>query len=118
MAEGADLMRVLFIDPGRFSREVTLLAHARLPDGAGGYLDEFSESAVFMAQVEPVDSHSYRAAGQRLEEVSHRVTFRHRDGVSAGMRLRSGNRTFEIITVHDPDETGRYLVCACKEQME
>jgi head-tail adaptor len=40
---------------------------------------------------------------------------RHRDGVVSGMRLLKGSRVFEIITTHDPDESGRYLVCKVKE---
>jgi head-tail adaptor len=31
------------------------------------------------------------------------------------MRLTKAGRVFEIVTVHDPDETGRYLVCRTKE---
>ena len=33
----------------------------------------------------------------------------------AGKRLRKGGRVFEIVTVHDPDERGRYLVCLARE---
>jgi head-tail adaptor len=32
------------------------------------------------------------------------------------MRFRKGVRLFEIVTVHDPDESGRYLVCRVREK--
>jgi head-tail adaptor len=31
------------------------------------------------------------------------------------MRLSRLGRGFDILTVHDPDESGRYLVCRVKE---
>jgi head-tail adaptor len=32
------------------------------------------------------------------------------------MRLRRLDRILEIVTVHDPDETGRYLICKARER--
>jgi head-tail adaptor len=32
------------------------------------------------------------------------------------MRFRRLARLFAIVTVHDPDETGRYLVCRVREE--
>ena len=55
-------------------------------------------------------------AGQTLESVTHSITLRHRDDVSAGMRFRRGARILGIVTVHDPDETGRYLACLAREE--
>jgi hypothetical protein len=34
----------------------------------------------------------------------------------AGMRLRSGTRVFSIHSLHDPDHSGRYLVCHVTEE--
>ena len=36
-------------------------------------------------------------------------------GVAAGMRFVRHARIFDIVTVHDPDDTGRYLVCRVRE---
>jgi SPP1 family predicted phage head-tail adaptor len=65
--------------------------------------------------IEPVSARSVFGAGQTLETVTHRVTIRHRSGVESGMRLRKQDRIFEIVTVHDPDDSGRYLMCRVKE---
>jgi SPP1 family predicted phage head-tail adaptor len=54
-------------------------------------------------------------AYQTLEEVTHRVTIRHRADIASGMRLAWDMRKFLILTVHDPDETGRYLVLRTRE---
>jgi SPP1 family predicted phage head-tail adaptor len=47
--------------------------------------------------------------------VTHRIWIRHAAGVVAGKQFRKGARVFDIVTVHDPDETARYLVCRVKE---
>jgi len=62
-----------------------------------------------------VSANSFFGAGQTLEETTHRIAIRHRDGVGSAMRFVDGARVFTILTVHDPDETGRYLVCRVKE---
>ncbi|WP_281685108.1 phage head closure protein [Thalassobaculum salexigens] len=74
-----------------------------------------SQGATVFALIEPVSASAVFGAGQTLETVTHRITMRWRDGVASGMRLTRAGRTFEIVTVHDPDETGRYLVCRTRE---
>ncbi len=86
------------------------------PDGAGGFAEDWVETGQLFARVEPARASDRSGAGQTLEEVTHRITFRHRADVASGMRLRRGGRVFAILTVHDPDETGRYLVARTREQ--
>ena len=109
-------MRAEFIDPGAFRHEVTLESATPVPDGAGGHAETWSEAATLFARIEPVSAASRFGADQRLETVTHRVTLRHRAGVSSGMRFRRLGRVFRILTVHDPDESGRYLVCRVQEE--
>lgn len=108
-------MRTEFIDPGAFRNELVLEAATPVPDGAGGHHEDWSEVATVFARVEPVSATSRFGADQRLETVTHRITLRHRAGVASGMRFRRLGRVFRIVTVHDPDETGRYLVCRVEE---
>lgn len=109
-------MRVEFIDPGAFRHQLALEAAVATPDGAGGHAVGWSEVATLFARIEPVSAASRFGADQTLESVTHRVTMRHRPGVKSGMRLTRPGRVFEIVTVHDPDETGRYLVCRVREE--
>ena len=107
-----------FIDPGRLRTELVLEAASLTPDGAGGYSESWGEVALLFALLEPLRANRRFAAAQFLEEVSHRATLRFRSDVTAGMRMRKGNRVFRIITVHDPDETGRFLVCLMQEDLQ
>lgn len=109
-------MRTEFIDPGAFRHELSLEAATLMPDGAGGHAESWSEVARFHARIEPLSATSRFGADQMLESVTHRITLRHRHGIESGMRLRLRARVFAIVTVHDPDETRRYLVCRAQEQ--
>lgn len=109
-------MASLFIDPGAMRAELALEACAPADDGMGGFAETWQEVGLLFGMIEPVAATSVFAADQRLEEVTHRITLRWRAGVASGMRLTRPGRTFDILTVHDPDETGRYLVCRVKEQ--
>lgn len=106
---------MLFIEPGLLRTELALEMCTPAPDGHGGFSENWTETAMLFARIEPISATSVFGADQTLEAVTHRITFRRRDGVASGMRLVKGTRIFEIVTVHDPDESGRYLVCKTRE---
>ncbi len=110
-------MRAEFIDPGAFRHELVLETAQLVADGAGGHVKIWQETGTFLARVEPVSAQSRFGADQTLETITHRVTLRMRAGVAAGMRLRRRARIFDIVAVHDPDETGRYLICRVREDL-
>lgn len=110
-------MRASFIEPGVFRTEMALMQVTRLADGAGGHLEDWVEVASFLAHLEPAAPQAFFGADQRMERVTHRATMRWRGDVRPGMRLGRQGRRFRILTAHDPDETGRYLVCAIQEEI-
>lgn len=109
-------MRTVFVDPGAMRSELSLQAASAAPDEMGGMVQSWNETATVFGHVEPVTATARFGAGQSLETVTHRITMRWREGVASGMRLVRQGRVFEIITVHDPDESGRYLVCNVSEE--
>lgn len=108
-------MRAAFIDPELFRTELVLEEVTVSPDGMGGHAESWSETARVFALVEPVTATSLYGADQTLETITHRITLRAREGLASGMRFRWGSRIFDIATVHNPDESGRYLVCRTRE---
>lgn len=116
MAGAEALVRAEFIDPGTFRHELALEVATRAPDGAGGYTETWSEVATLFGRIDPVSAANRFGADKRTVTVTHRVTLRSRGDIAHGMRLCRQERVFEIITVHDPDETGRYLVCEVREE--
>jgi SPP1 family predicted phage head-tail adaptor len=108
-------MKTEFIDPGAFRTELALEEAVPVADGAGGHAEDWQEVATVFARLEPVAARERIGADQLLERITHRITLRARPGLSAGMRFRRNGRRFLVVTVHDPDETGRYLVCRTRE---
>ena len=108
-------MLASFINPGALRTELALEKAVRLADDMGGHAEQWNEVATVFAAIEPLAAQSRFGADKALETVTHRITLRRRNGVAGGMRFRRGGRVFEIVTVHDPDETGRYLVCRARE---
>lgn len=109
-------MKTLFVDPGALRTELSLQVASNSPDGIGGMVQDWTETATVFGQIEPVAAKARFGAGQSLETLTHRITIRWRAGVASGMRLVRQGRVFEILTVHDPDESGRYLVCNVSEE--
>lgn len=107
-------MQTLFIDPGRLRNELALEHCVPVPDMIGGYAETWVEIASVFAMIEPISAKS-EFAGQPLETVTHRITIRHRSNIASGMRLRRQDRVFAVVTIHDPDDSGRYLVCLARE---
>jgi SPP1 family predicted phage head-tail adaptor len=107
---------VLFIDPGQLTAELALEMLQPVADGMGGYTETWVEIATVWGRIEPV-SVAQRDFGTRPQpQVTHRILLRFRDDISTAMRLRKGARLFRLSAVHDPDETGRYLVCLAVEE--
>ncbi len=107
---------VLFIDPGQLNGELTLEELRPEADGMGGYVEAWAEIAMLWGRIEPV-SVTQRNFGTRPQpEATHRILLRFHDNLSTAMRLRKGARLFRLNTVHDPDQTGRYLVCMAVEE--
>lgn len=108
-------MRSQFIDPGAFRTELLLQEAVLTPDGMGGHTEAWTEKASVMARITPATAMTRFGAGQTLEATTHSVALRHRADVKSGMRFVHGGRVLEILTAHDPDESGRYLVCSVRE---
>ncbi len=105
----------IFYDPGALSHELALEQCIPVPDGLGGHAEDWVEIATLFGRLVSVSAASVFGAAQTIETTTHRVTIRHRADVLAGMRFAYDTRVFEIATVRDPDESGRYLVCATRE---
>ena len=100
---------------GALRHRLALQEETRGADAGGGYTLTWSDIATVWGRVEPLTG-AERLQAMRLESrVSHRVTIRHRTGVSAGMRLLHDGRALNIRTVIDPDERRHWLELMCEE---
>jgi SPP1 family predicted phage head-tail adaptor len=108
-------MKTEFIDPGKLRTELAVEDVIATGDGAGGVTETWIEVATLFAHVEPVRARARFGADQHQVDITHRITIRHRHGIERRMRFRNRHRIFEIMSMIDPDETGRYLVFETRE---
>lgn len=109
-------MAGFFVDPGALRTQLVLEVAALADDGAGGGVETWTAVATLFAMLRPLEARSRFAAGQTLEATTHEATIRFRADVASGMRFRLGERLLPIVTVRDPDESGRYLICNLEEK--
>lgn len=106
----------LLIDAGRLRHRLVLDVPSAEADGAGGLKPDRTAGEALFALVEPagplaLEDTGFAMPGQRLA-----VTIRFRPGLAAGQRFRHGERLLVIESAFDPDETGRFIRCLCREE--
>lgn len=85
------------------------------PDGGGGAVVSWQAVAEVWASVTPVTGDERLEADATTARVTHRIVIRHRSGIRACMRLRLGDRIFQITAVLDAGARAR-LVLLCEER--
>lgn len=111
-------MRSVFFDPGQMTARLELEAPEATPDGQGGATVSFVAVASLWARIEPVSEIRQEQASADVFTLTHRIWLRFRSDITAGMRLRKGERAFVIGAWRDPDERGNYVVCLCEEESQ
>jgi len=105
----------VILDPGRLRWRLQYESLVETPDGQGGFEAAWQHQFDVQAAIRPLAAGATERAGTREAAISHEITLRSRDDIAAGARFAKAGRVFEIVGVRDPDETGRYLVCDCRE---
>lgn len=104
-----------FLHAGEFRHRLALEIGEPVSDGFGGNDPVWQFVAHVWARIEPMGSEFLAYAAGSQIRITHRIHIRHRSGISGRNRFVLDGRIFAIRAVHDPDETGRYLVCECEE---
>lgn len=101
---------------GELRHRVALEAFARSADGGGGATGSWTLVAEVWAAVLPSSGDESfmhdRVAGRQ----KYSVWMRYRDGVTPDLRLRFGNRVFDIRAVVNVEERGRWLKLEVEER--
>jgi SPP1 family predicted phage head-tail adaptor len=108
-------MPLTFFDAGQLTARLDLESAVDVPDGQGGVTESHAIAASLWAKIEPVSADIAELGHVERQAVTHRIWIRHTDVAQPGMRFRKGSRLFTIRTIHDPDESGRYLICRVTE---
>ncbi|MEM9732598.1 MAG: phage head closure protein [Pseudomonadota bacterium] len=108
-------MKTASFDPGALRHCFEVIGIAAQSDGCGGLVETETAKGTVWGYLKPRRAVQERLADQDVAEVRHTIIVRYRSDLSSADRLRLGNREFEILTLHDPDERGVYMVCETRE---
>lgn len=103
-------------------RRMLLESPQQVPDGAGGFVQDWQVLGTVWADVTAQAGREVTAGTANLSRVTLRIVLRAApDGSSmrpqAGQRLREGARLFQILSVTEYDAAGRYLVCTTQQEV-
>ena len=102
----------LRIDPGALNRTLVLELPAL---SASGEATGYQPGITLQGEVQAAGPVTLEDTGFAETAALLAVTIRFRTGIVAGSRFRLGARLLSIEAAADPDETGRFLRCLCRE---
>ncbi|WP_206076994.1 head-tail adaptor protein [Palleronia sediminis] len=106
---------------GGLSRRLVLEMRVRVPDGAGGFAEDWAGLGILWAAMRPGSARRVGADEMSLSRVGWRITVRGAPVGSparpvAGQRFREGGRVFAIRAVREADAAGEHLTCFAEEE--
>lgn len=106
------------IRAGKYNKSVILQQRDYEKERKSGYGSSrpfWKKFAEVRASVEPLQGREYFSGPFQMGENIVRVRIRYIEGVTRKMRIRYGNRVFDIYSVIDSMESHRELQLMCKE---
>ena len=105
----------------RLNRKLVLEMPARMPDGAGGFVQSWMPLGSLWAHVIARTGREAAGVASPMSRVAYKIIVR---AASVGstqrpypdQRFREGDRLFRIVAVTEDDADGRYLVCTAQEE--
>lgn len=103
---------------GKLRKRIDIEHVVQTAEGDGSTTESWQTFATRWASIEPIETsgREYLQGAAIESDVSHVITLRWLDGVTAKHRVYFRGRIFEIESTADVEERGRMLVLMCKEQ--
>lgn len=96
---------------------VEIQSRVTTQDTYGAVTETWSTVATRWGRVEPLSGREQWQAQQVRPDVTHRVTLRYYDGLTARHRLKVGDRVLNITSVLNTEERKRQHECVCVEEV-
>ena len=100
---------------GKFRHFITLQGQGTTRDSGGGISSGFSTIASVYANVVPKSGKEVYKRGKLIGSVTHEITIRYRTDITNASRISFNNKLFNIRSIINIDERGRYLKLMCEE---
>lgn len=100
---------------GKLRHRITIQQFTSVPDGSGGYTEDWIDLRTVWAQVQPIKGYERIQSKQLETEISHRITTRFFDDIISKMRVVWRGRTMDIDSVINVDGLDKQLEILCTE---
>lgn len=102
---------------GELRHRITIEQPTQLQDPTSGAMTPgWTLFKTVRARIEPLSVRDFIAAKAQQSEISARITIRYQAGITAAMRIRHGDRIYNITGVlPDPKSGRKYLTLPCTE---
>ena len=100
---------------GDLNKRIALEYQTRVSDAMGGSVATWVEAETVWAAVWPTASKEAVEGGQTTHTVTHRIRIRGREDIRPSWRIRCGTRYFAIVSLINPNESGRWLDILVRE---
>lgn len=105
-------------DPGLLRHRLVLEVPVETDDGAGGVARSYNAVATVWAALTPLSERESVSAEELGANLTHRITIRAGVSVTTRHRFTLGTRVFRIVTLRDPDESGRFVEILAEERAD
>ncbi|HDR1907264.1 TPA: phage head closure protein [Pasteurella multocida] len=102
---------------GKLRHRITLQKQVNTLNEFGATVTEWQDFAVVWAEIKPFFGREYFAAQQMQSEITTQIFIRYLPEVLPTMRVKFGERFFEIVSVINANERNIYLQLMCRENV-
>lgn len=103
------------IQAGRLRTRIDIQQPVRTPDRAGGFTQNWSTMTTVWAEILPLSGKEVFEQMRLQSKISHKITIRHRDGVTGAMRIKAGGTIYLIKAIINPRNLNESLELYCEE---
>lgn len=111
-------MEYFYLDPGELRHRLNLRENSPVEDGHGGFESVWTNVSEHWVRIMPARAGYSVRAEINAADYTHIIDMRQPVPAMAGMQFSAADnsRTFSVLASYDPDETGRYLRCICRQE--
>jgi len=105
------------IDAGDLDQPLTIVNFSGAQDAAGHVLGTETTIATLFGAIRAMTGGELFIARQAQSKATHKITIRYTDGVDTSMRVKHAAKTYELLSIADPDQRREWLeLLACEIQ--
>lgn len=97
-----------------FSHKITFEKETEVPDGSGGYVENWITFKEADALVQPITGDSYFIAKQNQSKIKYKVFVEFDEEITDRLRIKYGNEIITIDVVIDQGGQNEILVLMCE----